>query len=156
MWSFLEPRKDQILMDGSKGFGCRFVGPFVARIGSRSRLVSSSSLSQSEEPDVSLSSVKCLDPETERRSGWSGWNPTEPIASVADDCDREVNFQARAQRNKTRHTPSCALYVKEGSTSTECENSFSPKVASSICSVFRSKRLMDPFCSQNDQHQQSR
>src|ERR1700691_4107467 len=26
-------------------------------------------------------SAKCLDPDTDSRSGWSGWNDTEPIAS---------------------------------------------------------------------------
>jgi len=54
--------------------------------------VSSDSESESEEKsefedeldnlDLEEGSVKCLDPDTDRRRGCSGWNDTEPIASA--------------------------------------------------------------------------
>jgi len=54
--------------------------------------------------------VKCLDPDTDRRSGCSGWNDTEPIASAGEILDHE-------HEKTSLDEPPCALNFNVGAIS---------------------------------------
>jgi hypothetical protein len=65
--------------------------------------------------DLEEGSVKCLDPDTDRRSGCSGWNDTEPIASAGKGPILDHGHEKSAPISLDE--PPCALNFNVGAIS---------------------------------------